>query len=643
MHVNIQHRFNAALGREGLYYRLKESYRDVRGNVHSLIVLNVGFVPELDANQMRRIAYALTDRFEHRGEGRLFGDDLSSLTELERGYAEHFWQRMIDEKTIDRFNAKEREARKESEHYIDLDTAEHTDAREVGAEWLCKQTIDRLGLEDFLRREGWSEQLIHTALSSLIVRTVYAPSELATWRIMRENSAACELYSGTPDWVPGFNSLYQVTDKLLEIKQRLEQYLCNRVDTLFNLRNRIILYDLTNFYFEGAKRNSKKAKFGRSKEKRNDCKLLVLALSINTEGFIRYSEILEGNTADPKSLPDMVDRLNAKSPTAEDKTLVVIDAGIATDDNLRLLRQKGYNYLCVSRTKLKEYTLADDGRSATVLDSRKQEITLREVHTEADGDYYLEVTSPSKTMTEASMNRQWRERFEQQMQRINDGIARKGGTKRYEKVIERTGRAIQQYPSIAKYYDIAYERDTERPELMKRVNWQVKDLTGIETGHGVYFLRTNVRTLDERTTWDYYNLIREIETTNRQLKTDLQLRPIYHRKDSRSDAHLFFGLLAYWVVNTIRHQLKQQGIRCYWTEIVRRMSTQKLVTTQGINPLGDKVELRQCSQPAKSAVEIYRALGYREAPFKKIKICRTHEPPDPSQPPEQQQKRKLCR
>ena len=484
------------MGKEALYYRLKESYRDVRGNVHSLIVLNVGFVPQLDALQMRRIAYALTDRFKNRNAaGRLFGDDLSMLTEEERGFAEQFWQRMIDERTIDRFDAQENTDRKESEHYIDLDTAEHSDAREVGAEWLCKQTIDRLGIEDFLRSEGWSETLIHTALSSLIVRTVYSPSELATWRIMRENSAACELYSGNHDWVPGFNSLYQVADKFLEIKPKIERYLCNKVDTLFNLQNRIILFDLTNFYFEGAKRNSRKAKFGHSKERRNDCKLLVLALSINTEGFIRYSEILEGNTADPTSLPHMAEHLMAKNGTTEaDKTLVVIDAGIATDDNLALLKQKGYNYLCVSRTKPKEFTLAKDHRSVTVLDSRKRKITLREVHTEPGSDYFLEVTSPSKAMTEASMNRQWRERFEQQMQRINDGINKKGGTKRYEKVIERVGRALQKYPSIAKYYDIDYERDTDQPERMKRVQWSIKDLTNIESGHGVYFLPTKSAT-----------------------------------------------------------------------------------------------------------------------------------------------------
>ena len=163
---------------------------------------------------------------------------------------------------------------------------------------------------------------------------------------------------------------------------------------------------------------------------------------------------------------------------------------------------------------------------------------------------------------------------------------------------------------------------------MARVDWQVKDFEGIESGHGVYFLRTNVRTFDERTTWEYYNLIREIECTNRQLKTDLNLRPVYHQKDGRCEAHLFFGLLSYWVVNTIRLQLKRQGEPAFWTDIVRRMRTQKLVTTTATNALGEQVKFRMCSEPSQQAKDIYRKLGYKEAPLKRIKICRTHEPPN---------------
>ena len=116
------------------------------------------------------------------------------------------------------------------------------------------------------------------------------------------------------------------------------------------------------------------------------------------------------------------------------------------------------------------------------------------------------------------------------------------------------------------------------------------------------------------------------ECTNRQLKNNLNLRPVYHQKDERSDAHLFFGLSAYWVVNTIRCQLKREGESCYWTEIVRRMSTQKIVTTKGKNPLGETIEMRQCSSPSKQAKQIYNKLNLKHSPFKKNKICRTQSP-----------------
>ncbi len=158
---------------------------------------------------------------------------------------------------------------------------------------------------------------------------------------------------------------------------------------------------------------------------------------------------------------------------------------------------------------------------------------------------------------------------------------------------------------------------------MKSIKWELKDPSSLEKFLGIYFLRTNVRTLDEKTTWDYYNLIREIGCINRQLKNDFNLRPIYHQKDESSDAHLFFGLLAYWVVNTIRYELKQSNIKCYWTGITRRMSIQKLVTTNATNALGEAIVFRQSSRPSKSAKEIYDALKFKHAPFKKIQICRT--------------------
>ena len=617
-------RYNPKTQRDDWYYRIKESFRDLTGRVRSRIMLNVGFIEEAHSPEdIRDIGKCLNYLHEHQGERDLFGCPFADYNEFVRSKAEEFWTAMVKNGSIDAVKSAKEESRKKAERLVDVNTVKHTDARDIGAEWICLQAIRELEIDRFLERQGWNEIQINTALAHLITRTVYTPSELKSIRIMNENSAVCELVSGNQEWHPGYHDIYKVAPNLYGLKDKLETHLCRKTDNLFNLTNRIVLFDLTNFYFEGRKERSSKAQYGRSKEKRNDCKLLVMALCVNAEGFIRYSSILAGNTADPDSLPDMIDTLSQKTRTPsnpERKVLVCLDAGIATEDNLRKIKEKGYDYLCVSRTRLTDYEISEDCQSVKVLDTRKQEITLRQVKHEADGDYYLEINSPAKAVKESSMNRQWRERFEQELTKARDALGRKGGKKTYEKVIERVGRAIQKYPSIAKYYVIDYLRDEKNPKNMADIQWRIAVPENVDRQSGIYFLRTNVDSLDEKSTWNYYNLIREIECTNRQLKTDLNLRPIYHKKDDCSDAHLFLGLLSYWIVNAIRYKLKQTGENCFWTEIVRRMSTQKAITTEGVNALGEKVSLRLCSEPSKAAEDIYERLKYRKMPFRKIQI-----------------------
>ena len=624
MHFMSALRYNPKTQRDEWYYRIKESFRDLTGRVRSRIMLNVGFIEEAHSPEdIRDIGKCLNYLHEHQGERDLFGCPFVDYNEFVRSKAEEFWTAMVKNGSIDAVKSAKEESRKKAERLVDVNTVKHTDARDVGAEWICLQAIRELEIDRFLERQGWNEIQINTALAHLITRTVYTPSELKSIRIMNENSAVCELVSGNQEWHPGYHDIYKVAPNLYGLKDKLETHLCRKTDDLFNLTNRIVLFDLTNFYFEGRKERSAKAQYGRSKEKRNDCKLLVMALCVNAEGFIRYSSILAGNTADPDSLPDMIDTLSQKTRTPSDperKVLVCLDAGIATEENLRKIKEKGYNYLCVSRTRLTDYEISEGCQSVKVLDTRKQEITLRQVKHEADGDYYLEINSPAKAVKESSMNRQWRERFEQELTKARDALGRKGGKKTYEKVIERVGRAIQKYPSIAKYYVIDYYRDESNPKNMADIQWRIAVPENVDRQSGIYFLRTNVERLDEKSTWDYYNLIREIECTNRQLKTDLNLRPIYHKKDDCSDAHLFLGLLSYWIVNAIRYKLKQTGENCFWTEIVRRMSTQKAITTEGVNALGEKVSLRLCSEPGKAAEDIYERLKYRKMPFRKIQI-----------------------
>lgn len=625
MHFMSELRYNPKTQRDERYYRIKESFRDLTGRARNRVMLNVGFLDDdHKPEDIGNIGKCLTYIYKHKDEKDLFGNVLSRYNEYVQRKTREYWQAILENGSIDVVKNVVEESRQKAERLVDVNTIEHTDAREIGAEWICLQAIRELELDKFLKREGWSEIQINTTLAHLITRTIYSPSELKSMRIMDENSAVCELISGNQEWRPGFQSIYKVAPSLYELKDKLESHLCQKTDDLFNITNRIAIFDLTNFYFEGRKDNSKKAKFGRSKEKRSDCKLLVLALCINKEGFIRYSSILAGNTADPNSLPDMVDTLNSKTRVPndpKDKVLVCLDAGIATEDNLQRIKEKGYNYLCVSRRRLTDYELAPDAKTVTVLDCKEQPIKLTQVKHEENGDYYLEISSAAKELKETSMNRKFKERFEEELQKAKDSLTKKNGTKNYEKVIERVGRARQKYPSISKYYVIDYIADDPKaPKNMADIQWRIAVPENVDKDSGIYFLRTNVATFDEKTTWDYYNLTREIECTNRQLKTDLNLRPIYHKKDDRSDAHLFLGLLSYWIVNTIRYRLKQTGMTHYWTEIVRMMSTQKAVTTEATNALGEKVHMRLCSEPTKTANGIYERLKYKKMPFRKIKI-----------------------
>ena len=648
MHFISETRYNPRTQIDDCYYRIKESFRDLAGRPRHRLMLTVGFIDEdLSPYDIRDIGRCLTWLHGHQGQQDLFGDAMSRYKEDVRRLALKYWDEMVKAGSVDAVRRTIEDSRAKAERLVDVDTMEHTDAREVGAEWICLQAIRELEIDKFLEREGWSEIRINTALAQLITRTVYSPSELKSLDIMRENSAVCELLTGSREWQPGFHATYEVAPALYELKDRLEDHLCRRTDSLFNVTNRIALCDLTNFYFEGRKDASKKAQYGRSKEKRSDCKLLVLALCINAAGFIRYSCILAGNTSDPDSLPAMVDTLatRCRVPVSpEQRVLVCLDAGIATDDNLVKIREKGYDYLCVSRSRLKDYELEPDAENVKVLDSRQQPISLTRVRHEEGGDYYLEINSPGKQLKEESMNRLFKERFEKELTKARESLSKKGGKKAYEKVIERVGRAIGKYPSISKYYVIDYIRDEKNPKNMGDIQWRIAVPENVDRLSGIYFLRTNREKLDEQTTWDYYNLIREIECTNRQLKTDLSLRPIYHQKDGRSDAHLFMGLIAYWIVNTIRYRMKVVNQRReqeankdkkpdekrkrfptpFWTEIVRRMSTQKAVTTEAVNALGEKVTVRLCSTPKKEAAEIYEMLGYKKMPFwRKVKVCST--------------------
>jgi transposase len=599
-------RVNPATKKWDSYYRIVESYRNTVGRVCHRTILNIGFLDEsITPEQLNLVGRTLTDMYHQKIA--IFPETDPVVSRLVAEY----WARIKSEKRLD-LSLYDKDSR-----MVDADTIRHNNVREIGAEWICYNTWQRLGIDKVLTDNDFTESEIQLAQTQIISRAVYPGSELATSKWIKENSAITEI-TGFDLSKINKDRLYKSALKLNSIQKELERHLSIKTNEIFDIQDKIVLYDLTNTYFEGEKRNSSLAKFGRSKEKRSDCRLVVLALVVNIYGFIKHSSIHEGNFSDTQGLDKIIESLN--TVTGTNKPLIVLDAGIATKENLALIRGKGYHYLCVSRTKLKNYKF-DTSRMTTFLETKsKKEVILKKIITEDNTDFCIEIKSDRKALKEQGMKSQFDSRFEAELEKIKTSIHKKGGVKLADKVNQRIGRAKQKYPSAQGKYDINLSYDTTHKTVLE-MQWAVNPQKNQQANDalGIYFIRTSMDMKDEIIVWNVYNTIREIESTFRTLKNDLDLRPIYHKKDESTIAHLNLGLLAYWLVNTIRCQLKGQGINNCWTEIVRIGNTQKVITTSGYNKAEKEIKVRKCSEPEHKLKAIHQALNIKNRPFTKLK------------------------
>jgi Transposase DDE domain len=616
MYLKASFRHNPDIKDIAAYYRLVESYRNESDRVCHKTLLNIGFWPDATREQKNKVVYLLNERYKN--ELALFEEADEQVVE----WVNRFWNEMIEKKTIDRKTIEEKH------RLVKVDTIKHREARELGTEWICANTWNQLKFNELFEGLGWSEEKIQLAMTQVISRAVYPGSELATSKWIKDNSAVCDITGYTVDKMTK-DKLYQSALDLYQHKAIIENHLSTTTNELFDLQDRIMLYDLTNTYFEGTKSNSHLAKYGRSKEKRSDAKLVVLAMVINIEGFIKYSAIHEGNYADTSDIKTLIEKLSCNTSTAA-KPIVVMDAGIATEKNLDTLTREGYKYVVVSRSKIKDYQPVQQGKKTYLLTKSKKIIRLSLVQSEKYTDSFLKVESLAKGMKEQGIKNRLEQGYEQQLELIKQGLFKPRGIKKADKVQQRIGRAKQKYPSIHHLYNITLDIDTAT-QTVKNIYWQ-KDVAKAEEANkklGVYFLRTNLEDTDEALEWMIYNTIREIESTFRILKTDLDLRPIYHKNDVSTIAHLHLGLLAYWLVNTIRYQLKQSGINDDWKEIKRKASTQKSVLTTAQNSYDKIIQIKRCTEPTDDLKKIHNALKQQKSkPFKQIKFVVHKLPPE---------------
>jgi len=595
-------------GKSYFTYRLCESYR-IDDRVRHRNILNIGKLEGIRKEDFK----LLCDRIEQkvRGITPLF----PNLPENIEKEAEFLYRRILNEKLLDCTTdsappAIEEQPENRDIQQVDVNSISHEDSRSFGGEWLSGQMLDSCGLSHFFSQNMDNEEMSKLVAAQIISRMIHPSSELETSRWLASESSLCEMLSlpKTPD----HHKLYQAARTLYAQKESVEDYLYQHFSSKYPDRMRLCLYDLTNFYFEGRKERSKLAQFGRSKEKRSDAKLVSLALMTNGQGFIRRSKIYKGNISEPSTLHEVISELTPDSNKDMDlfhsKPVVVMDAGIATEENLEYLRDDGFDYICVSRSSLQDYSLAETG-STTVFDNRRHPIELSIVSSanKDEGDLYLYVKSEMKCKKEQSMSEKLTKRFVEGLENIKSSLSKKRGIKEEGQVNQRIGRLKQKYPSISKLYKIELKVDEN-----KTVVDIIYEQSQPAAEAGVYFIRCSQNRLTEELIWEIYNILREIESTFRCLKTDLDIRPIHHQKDKNTEAHIFIGIVAYQMVHAIRRAMKQEGINHSWRRIRNIMSSQTIVTTRMKLENKDSLVLRNTTRPNQEQTKIYRALKFKQ-------------------------------
>jgi transposase len=500
---------------------------------------------------------------------------------------------------------------------VDLNSVDNEEARTVGAEHVVYETIKELGIERKLRELGLNRQQVSASLGVIAARMIVPGSERATHHWLQNLSALDELM-GVHFSELSLDCVYKVSDRLLKHKYALEKHLRRTEGQLFGLEEKIILYDLTNTFFEGSAKFNPKARYGKSKDKRSDCPLLTLGLVLDMHGFPKKSRIFEGNLSEPKTLEMMIRGLTDGGIWKDSviKPTIVVDAGLATEDNIRWLKDKRYPYIVVSRKKKKQIP-ADVTMIAVKEDKETNTVFVQAglAKNQETGESELYCHSIDKEKKEESIKTKFQQRFETELLKARTALHLRGGTKRYDKVVERIGRLKERFKLVSHTYKVTIEKDTET-EKAKKITWSPKKT---EKTSGVYCLRTDRKDLNEQQIWDIYTMLTDIEDAFRCMKSELGLRPIYHQKEARCEGHIFITLLAYHLLHTIRFKLRQKGVRFSWTTIRKRLSTQVRVSTTMKRKDGKIIHIRKSSKAEPSHQAIYDALNLPYQPGRTVK------------------------
>jgi len=466
--------------------------------------------------------------------------------------------------------------------------------RQWGGCWLAMELWRQLGLDEF-----WSLRLSKSRKGTVwlnVLKTLVAYRLLdpgSEWRLHRDwfkNSAMADLL-GEDDSIAAKNTLYRCLDKLCEHKADMFSFLKERWSLLFNASYDILLYDLTSTYFEcdPPEGTDGLRRFGYSRDKRSDCVQVVIALIVTPEGFPVAYEVMPGNTSDKATLPDFLGRIEEQY--GKMNRLWIMDRGIPTEDALQQMRAQGASYLVGTPrgriSKLEDQLLAQPWKCVQ---------SHIQVKLARDGeDLYVLTRSGGRRDKEQSMRRRKLKKLWARLHQIR-------GMKSLKRdlLLLKLGAAKQEAGKAWALVDIQLPkaRQMVRPKTFTFALNRQK-LRRTRRGEGTYLLRTNLTASTPEELWKQYIVLTEIEQAFKEIKQDLGIRPVYHQKDERIEAHIFVSFLAYCLQVTLKQRARSKAPGLTPRAILEKFKAMQMIDVHLPTTDGQKLILPRYTQPEK--------------------------------------------
>lgn len=482
--------------------------------------------------------------------------------------------------------------------------------RQFGGPWLALQLIRRLQLDEFLKQEltpgrervAWSL----SALILVIARLLEPASELHTAEQWYSKTALAELL-GVPVECVDDNRLYRTLDELVPLKESLQVHLKQRLGTLFALEYDLLLYDITSTFFEG-KADFPMAQRGYSRDQRGDCKQVCIGLVVSRCGMPLGYEVFAGNTADVSTVQGIVALMEKRY--GKSNRIWVMDRGMVSEKNLEFLRQEGRRYLVgTPKGLLKKYEqeLRSDGWH-TIREGIEVKLlpatqdTAAEPPTAGVSADSVPADNSTKTQPEVFILCRSRDRvkkdegiirrFEQSIEkRLLAMAARCEKQHRDAQKVEReVGRMLGKNTRAARLFEVTVGR---REDGGAKLTWKkIKGLQDWATlSAGCYLLRTNVLDWTDEELWKTYMQLTEAEAAFKIHKTDLSIRPIWHQKEERVQAHILVCFLAYVLWKTLGQLCSKAGLGDEPRRVLAELEEIRIMDV--VLPTRDGQEIRQ--------------------------------------------------